>query len=240
MKGLIDLHTHTIVSGHAYSTVQENIQAAIKQGLKYLGLSDHAPNMPGGPHSYYFYNMYCIPREVDGLKILRGIEANIIDLEGNIDVPDDMLNHIDYMIASLHTPCIQEGNKEENTNTILKVMEHPKVKIIGHLDDSRYEVDYELVVKKAKEKNVLLEINNSSLKPTSFREGAWENLATMLKLCKKYNAKVIMGTDSHISYDIGKFTYCEKIINDNNFPADLVINYHENQIIDFFDMSDKK
>ena len=236
MKGLIDLHTHTIVSGHAYSTVQENIQSAIKNGLKYLGLSDHAPNMPGGPHPYYFHNIYCIPKEVDGLKILRGIEANIIDFDGNTDVSDDMLRHIDYMIASLHNPCIDAGNKEENTNAILKVMDHPKVKIIGHLDDSRYEVDYERVVKKAKEKNVLLEINNSSLKPTTFRQGAWENLGVMLKLCKEQEVKVVMGTDSHISYDIGKFTYCEKILNDNNFPTHLVINYNEDEIIEFFNI----
>lgn len=236
MKGLIDLHTHTIVSGHAYSTVQENIQSAIKNGLKYLGLSEHAPNMPGGPHPYYFHNIYCIPKEVDGLKILRGIEANIIDFDGNTDVSDDMLTHIDYMIASLHNPCIDAGSKEENTNAILKVMDHPKVKIIGHLDDSRYEVDYERVVKKAKEKNVLLEINNSSLKPTTFRQGAWENLGVMLKLCKEHEAKVVMGTDSHISYDIGKFTYCEKILNDNNFPTHLVINYNEDEIVEFFNI----
>lgn len=236
MKALIDLHTHTIVSGHAYSTVQENIDSATKQGLKYLGLSDHAPQMPGGPHPYYFNNIYCIPREVDGLKILRGIEANIIDYNGNTDVSDDMLTHIDYMIASLHPPCISFGSKDENTNAIIKVMDHQKVKIIGHLDDSRYIVDYEKIVKKAKEKNILLEINNSSLKPNSFREGAWGNIVTMLDYCKKYNVRVVMGTDSHISYDIGQFIYAEQILEENNFPKELVINYNENEIIEFFNI----
>lgn len=236
MKALIDLHTHTIVSGHAYSTVQENIQAAIKAGLKYLGLSDHAPQMPGGPHPFYFHSLYCIPKEVDGLKILRGIEANIVDFEGNTDVPDDMLTHIDYMIASLHPPCIQFGTKEENTNAILKVMDHPKVKIIGHLDDSRYVVDYKRVVEKAKQKNILMEINNSSLKPTTFRQGAWENVAKLLDECKKQEVKVIMGTDSHISYDIGDFTYSKKVIEENNFPEELVINYNDEEIINLFNL----
>lgn len=236
MKALIDLHTHTIVSGHAYSTVQENIQAAIKQGLKYLGISEHAPKMPGGPHPFYFHNIHCIPREVDGLKILRGIEANIIDYNGNIDVEDDMLKHIDYIIASLHTPCINPGNKQENTNAILSVMDKDKVKIIGHLDDSRFKVDYEPIIKKAKEKNILLEVNNSSLKPTSFREGAWENIATMLELCKQYNAKVILGTDSHISYDIGKFVFAEQIIQKLDFPSELVINYNEEQIVELLNL----
>ncbi|MGL6106038.1 phosphatase [Romboutsia sp.] len=236
MKALIDLHTHTIVSGHAYSTVQENIQAAIKQGLKYLGLSDHAPEMPGGPHPFYFHNLHCIPREVDGLKILRGIEVNIMDYDGNTDVEDDMLKHIDYAIASLHPPCIDAGTKAQNTNAILKVMDKSKVKIIGHLDDSRYEIDYEPIIKKAKEKNIFLEINNSSLKPNTFREGAWKNVATMLNLCKEHKVKVILGTDSHISYDIGKFPFAEKIIEDLQFPKELVINYNEDQIIEFFDI----
>lgn len=236
MKALIDLHTHTIVSGHAYSTVEENITRAIKHGLKYLGLSEHAPNMPGGPHPYYFHNIYCIPREVDGLKILRGIEANILDFTGNTDVSDDMLTHIDYIIASLHTPCINGGSIEENTNAILNVMDKPKVKIIGHLDDNRFPVDYHRVVKKAKEKNILLEINNSSLKPNTFREGAWENIKVLLELCKREGIKVILGSDAHISYDIGKFPYSEKIINELDFPSELIINYNEDDIIKFFNL----
>ncbi|MEG2787613.1 MAG: phosphatase [Romboutsia sp.] len=236
MKALIDLHTHTIVSGHAYSTIQENILEAKKIGLKYLGLSEHAPTMPGAPHPFYFHNMHVIPREIDELKILRGIEGNIIDYDGNTDVDDDLLKHIDYMIASLHTPCLIAGSKEENTSTILKVMDNPKVRIIGHLDDSRYEVDYELIVKKAKEKNILLEINNSSLKPNTFRQGAWKNISQMLKFCDMYKTKVILGSDAHISYDVGNFIYCEKIIDDLKFPIELVINYSEEDIINFFNI----
>lgn len=237
MKALIDVHTHTIVSGHAYSTVKENIEDAIKNGMKYLGLSDHAPAMPGGPHAFYFNNIKCIPSEVDGLKILRGIEANIMNYDGRLDAEEDeMLKGVDYAIVSLHPPCIEPGTKEQNTNAILKAMDKEKVKIIGHLDDSRYEIDYEPVVKKAKEKNILLEINNSSLKTTSFRMGARENYETMLELCKKYNTRVILGTDAHISYDIGKFTFAEKLLEQLEFPKELVLNYYEDQIKEFFEI----
>ena len=86
MKALIDLHTHTIVSGHAYSTIKENVEAASKAGLKYIGLSEHAPNMPASPHAYYFQNVHVIPKEIDGVRVIQGIEANIIDYDGNIDV----------------------------------------------------------------------------------------------------------------------------------------------------------
>ncbi len=236
MKAILDLHTHTIVSGHAFSTVKENIEFASKRDIKYLGISDHAPNMPGGPHKFYFQNLKVIPREVEGVKVLRGIEGNIIDLDGNLDIDKDLYSGVDYVIASLHPPCVEAGTKEENTNAIIKAMDIEKVKIIGHPDDSRYPLDYEAIVLKAKEKNILLEINNSSLNPNSFREGAKENLIEMLKLCKEHNVRVIMGTDSHICYDIGKFDNCENLIELINFPKELVINYHENQIIDFFDL----
>ncbi len=73
-----------------------------------------------------------------------------MDYSGNLDIQEDMLQHLDYIIASLHRPCIASGTKEENTNAILKVMDKPKVKIIGHPDDSRYPLDYEPIVKKLK------------------------------------------------------------------------------------------
>lgn len=236
MKAILDLHTHTIVSGHAYSTVQENIEAAKKIGLKYLGMSEHAPSMPGGPHPFYFQNIYVIPKEVDGVRVLRGIEGNIIDFDGNIDVTDEMALHLDYIIASLHSPCLKGGTNEENTNAYLKAMNHPKVKIIGHPDDSRFIFDKEIVIKNAKEKNILIEINNSSLKPDSFREGSRENIIELLRLCKKYNVRVVLGSDAHISYDVGKFIYNGNIIEEVDFPKELVINYHEEQIKEFFNL----
>jgi putative hydrolase len=237
MKALIDLHTHTIVSGHAHSTVKENIDEAIKKGLKFYGVSDHSINMPGGPHEFHFTNMHVIPREVEGLKILRGIEANIIDYDGKIDVREDILQRLDYAIASLHGPCLAYGNKEQNTNSILKVMENPKVKIIGHLDDSRWLVDYDIIVKSAKEKNVLIEVNNSSLSPDSFREGAKENYKILLDTCKKYNARVILGTDAHVCYQVGDFSDVEELLKKYDFPNELVINYHEEEIIEYFNIN---
>ncbi|RDY23655.1 phosphatase [Romboutsia maritimum] len=237
MKAILDLHTHTVVSGHAYSTVKENIEEAISKDLKFLGISDHGCSMPGGPHPYYFNNLYVLPRNVGKIKILRGIEANIIDYDGNIDVEKETLERLDYAIASLHMPCIKFGTKEENTNAILKVMDNEKVKIIGHPDDSRYPLDYEVIVKKAKEKNVLLEVNNSSLNPNSYREGARNNVFKMLELCEKYKTKIILGTDSHICYDIGAFSNCEEILKVTNFPKELVINYNENDFIKMFDIN---
>ena len=229
------MHTHTVASGHAYSTIHENIQFAKKHGMKFLGTSDHGSTMTGGPAEYFFHNLKVVPREMDGVKILRGMEANILDVNGNIDELDSKaLDGLDYLIASLHIVCIEPSTKEDNTMAILNVMDKEKVKIIGHPDDARYELDYEAIVKKAKEKNILLEVNNSSLSPNTSREGARENILKYLELCKEYGVRIIMGTDSHICYDIGVFQYAEAIIEEANFPKELVINYWEDQIIEFF------
>ena len=57
MKAIIDMHTHTVASGHAYSTIHENVQFAKKHGIKILGMSDHGPDMLGGPQLYFFNNL---------------------------------------------------------------------------------------------------------------------------------------------------------------------------------------
>lgn len=230
MKALIDIHCHTTASGHAYSSMEEMITRAQHKGVKVLGISDHAPSMPGSCHLFHFYNLTVLPREIDGLILLKGVEANIIDYEGNIDMPVEALEKLDYAIASLHPPCIEPGSIDENTNAIINAMKNPYVKVIGHPDDSRYPIHSETVVKAAKEYNVAIEINNSSLNPTSFRIGANENIKTILNFCKEHKTKVIFGSDAHISYDIGEFYNCIKIAEEIDFPIELIINYSEKAI----------
>lgn len=237
MKAIIDLHTHALASGHAYSTVKENIEYAKINGLKYYGLSDHGIDMPGGPHLFYFHNLKVIPNEVDGVRILKGMEANIIDYDGNIDVEvDKYISGLDYVIASLHTVCLEPGTKEENTRATLNAMDHKLVKIIGHPDDGRYELDYETVVKKAKEKSILLEVNNSSLNSGSFRPNARENYRELLSLCKEHKVRIILGSDAHICYQVGIFDNAQSLLEELDFPKELVINYHEDEIIEFFQL----
>lgn len=236
MKAFIDLHCHTISSGHAYSTMKENIDSAAEKGLKYLGVSDHAMGMPGSPHIFHFNNLRAIPNDIKGVRILRGIEGNITNYTGDIDVPKDLAEELDYVIASMHPPCVAFGTIEENTKAVLGAMANPYVKIIAHPDDSRYPLDYEAIVKGAKEHNVLLELNNSSLRPNGYRQGAWENGRKMLELCKEHEVRVILGSDAHICYDIAEFSNCENLLSQCNFPDKLVINYNESDIKDFFNI----
>lgn len=221
---VLDLHTHTIASGHAYNTLREMAKAASDKGLSVLGITEHAPKMPGTCHSFYFHNLKTVPRELYGIRLLLGSEVNIMDFEGNIDLEERDLKGMDIIIASLHTPCIKPGSIKENTTAYLKVMENPYVNIIGHPDDGRYPVDYRALVEGAKEKGKVLELNNHSLDPKCFRRDARENDLKMLELCKEYAVPVIMGSDAHFDTLIGEFSRAKKLLEEVDFPEELVLN----------------
>lgn len=230
MKYLSDLHTHSIVSGHAYSTLLENINYCAEKGIKILGTSEHAPTMPGAPHYWYFGNMKVVPRVINGVTILRGCEANILDIDGSLDMTDESSRNLDYMIASFHEPVFKPKSKEENTAAILNVMDkYDKVEILGHLGNPNYELDYEAIVKKAKEKNIMIEINNSSLLGSS-RVGSDVNCKKVALLCREIGTKVILTSDSHINTYIGVFNKGIELLEEIQMPKELVMNDPEKLI----------
>lgn len=221
---VLDLHTHTVASGHAYCTLREMAKAAADKGLEVLGITEHAPKMPGTCHKFYFENLKVVSREMYGIQLLLGSEVNILDSEGNIDLAPKTLARMDVVIASLHTPCIEPASKLENTQAYLNVMKNPYVNIIGHPDDGRYEIDYEALVQGAKEYGKVLELNNHSLNPECTRANAVENDTVMLNLCKKYQVPIVMDSDSHFDLLIGEFDRARALLTELDFPEELVLN----------------
>lgn len=237
MKYVLDAHTHTIASGHAYSTIMENAAYAAEAGLELLGITDHAPAMAGGTQPSYFLNFSTIPRKISGVEIYMGAELNIMDYDGNIDLDEFYLQRMDYAIASLHPPCIPFGTMEENTNAVLKAMENPYVKILGHPGDPRYPIDCKAIVDKAVETETLIEINDASLIPNGFRKGSEVYIGEILKLCQKKNFPVILASDAHFATHIGKFDNALRLINEAGFPEELIINRSKELFKNFLKLS---
>ena len=233
MKFILDTHMHTISSGHAYSSLEEMVAAAKKKGLELIAITDHGPKMPGSVDEIYFRNFRVIPRKIDGIEVLMGAEVNIMNHEGKLDIRPSVLKEMDLVIVSMHHPCIASGSVEENTNTFIELMKLPYVHIIGHPDNPAYPIDIEKFVDAAKEYNTLIEVNNSSLKPDSFRQGSREICHEMLKICEKKGVSIVMGTDAHISYDVGNFTYALEIIEGADFPDELIVNTSVDKLKDF-------
>ncbi len=223
-KLLFDLHTHTLVSGHAFSTLKENIEAARDRGLWAMGTSDHSSSMPGAPDTIFFGNYKAVPDELFGVRIFTGMEANISDYDGHLDMDDATLKKMDYVIASLHVPCIDAGTRAENTDALIGAMQNPYVKIIGHPDDDRYPLDYPRLVQAAAKAKVALEVNSSSTSPRTGRRNADKNIPIFLALCQDYGVPVIVGSDAHIFSAVGDFATAEAMLTRCNFPEKLILN----------------
>ena len=95
MLDVLDIHTHTTASGHAYNTIYEMAQSASRKGLALLGISDHGPAMEGSASKHYFRSSRCIPRELYGVKILFGCELNIMDYDGGVDLDEATERRVD-------------------------------------------------------------------------------------------------------------------------------------------------
>jgi len=232
MKYILDMHTHTLASGHAYTTILENAKYAAEIGLEFLGTTDHGPAMPGAPHEWYFGNIGVMPRKLNGVTMLYGCETNIIDYQGNIDLPETILEKLDIVIASIHDPVMPPNDDMDmNTDAYLKVMNNTNVHIIGHSGNPRFPIHEEEIVKKAKEKNILIEINNSSFLRS--RLGSEKTCTKIARLCKEHGTRVILNSDAHTCFHIGNFDAAIKIMKEIDMPDELIINSSSNAFIEF-------
>lgn len=231
IKISVDTHTHTNVSDHAFSTLEENIAAAKRIGLKGIAMTNHGPDLGDGAVWFHFSSARHLPRWIDGVRLFPGAEADIMDEEGNLDIEDKLLKNLEIVIASLHTPCFAPNQeKEKVTRAWLNVMENENVDILGHLGDGRYVCDYEAVVKKAKEKGKIIEINNHSFK---VRAGSRENCRKIALLCKEYRVPVVLSTDAHFSQEVGEVPDSIRLMEDISFPEELILNTSPEKLCEY-------
>lgn len=224
MKTLLDVHTHTIVSGHAFSTLAEMVSEAQRQGLQVLGITEHGPAIPGTCDPIYFRNIHVGPRRWGDLRLLLGAEVNILNTKGELDMDENYLRRLDLCIAGIHGACWTPGTPEENTRGMIAAIRNPWVHIISHPGDGTAELIYEPIVEAAREAHTLLEINSSSMRPARHFGAARDNYLEILRLCKRMQVPVIVGSDAHIALDIANYEYSLPLLREVDFPEQLVVN----------------
>ncbi|MGE4262243.1 phosphatase [Shewanella sp.] len=227
----VDTHTHTIASTHAYSTVHDYLNVAKQRGIRLFALTDHGPAMADAPHFWHFVNLRVLPRIVDDVAILRGIEANICNEQGDIDYYGEYLAELDLVQAGFHEPVFPPSDVANHTEALLACIQSGHVDIITHPGNPRYPIEQELIVKAAAEYNVALEINNSSF--VSSRKGSEPTCLSIAKLAKQYDAPLVMGSDSHIAFTLGQFDEALKLIDAAGYPHERLLNYTPNKLLGF-------
>ena len=236
MTPLLDLHTHTIASGHAYSTIQEMAEAAAEKGLRILGITEHAPTLPGACASIYFRNLHVVPRQMYGVRLLMGVELNILDTSGRMDLDETHYRCCDIRIAGIHSLCWQGGTRVQNTEAMLTAIHNPWTHIISHPGDGTAKLTFEPIVRAAAETHTLLEINSSSMIPLRDKAEATPNNLEILRLCKQMDVPIILGSDAHISFSIADYRYALPLLAETDFPDELVINYWPDQFFSYLSL----
>ena len=238
MRIEVDSHTHTIASGHAYSSLAENVKVASARGLKLLAITDHGPQMPGAPHFWYFMNMRVIPRIIDGVGILRGVEANIINHKGEIDIDEGVREQMDIVLASLHEPIMTPSKKTLHTDIVIKAMASGKIDVFAHGGNPAFPIDAVEVAKAAASYKVLVEINNSSF--TTSRIGSMKNCATLAEAVVDADGYLTFGSDAHIADRVGGFAECINFIQTVGIPKKRILSRNGKEFLRFLKSKNKK
>ncbi|USD68088.1 phosphatase [Vibrio sp. SCSIO 43136] len=235
MQLLVDTHTHTYASGHAYSTLIENAKSAKENGLKMFCTTDHTDSMPGAPHYWFFSNQRVLPRFLEGVAVIRGAETNILNIEGEIDLHPSVDRNLDWVIASFHEPVYRPANKETHTETLINVIQSGRVDALGHLGNPNFDFDYELVIAEAVKHNVAIELNNTSLTGNS-RVGSVTRCEEIALTAKALGAFITTGSDAHFCHDLGRLSLVSGLLNKVNIPTDKVITHTPRQFLDFLEL----
>ncbi len=217
----VDTHVHTVLSGHAFSTLMENVAAAKKKGLKGFASTDHGPLVSHGAPPFLPYTMRLWPTHMEGIRVYKSCEANFTGPSGELDIPPFYIKMLDFVVAGLHFVPEETFGLKNSTKAMLAAYNDPYVDVVSHPDNPNYPCDLEKVVLAAKANGKAIEINNQSIQ---LRPGARKNVAEMIRLCKENDTLVVLSSDAHLCYNIGEVDVAEAMLKEVNFPEELVLN----------------
>ncbi len=231
MTIIADMHNHTIASTHAYSTVAELMAMGAERGLLAVAITDHAPTIPDAPHEWHFSGLRRLPKAVHGVRLLSGAEINVSDEKGTLDLPDNLVKTMNFVIASMHTQCFQPTTKSSHTEAWLSMANNPLVDCFGHAGQPQYVFDIDVVVKECAKTGTIFEINNQSF---VIRKESASNCEKIALACMREGVSIAVNSDSHSAWDIGRFDYALEMLGRIGFPEELVINSSKERLGDYF------
>lgn len=234
-----DLHMHTVACGHGYSTVKELAEAATEQGLKMIAVTEHGPAIPGAPHMYFYENLNRIPSYLFGVEVLKGVEANIVNVYGYLDLPENLLDHMDIVLAGFHARTGMDGlSVEENTAAMINAIKNPHVHVITHPGNPNFPVNIEKVVLAARDNQKALEINNSSF--SASRPGSTGRCRQFARLVKKYDGMVVLNSDAHVFSEVGRCRYAVRMAVETGLDGRNVLNTSTDRVREYLYMNKKR
>lgn len=236
---IADLHTHSVTSIHAYSTINENIQGAVNRGLKYIASTDHYFKYDDRMYNINleqgYFSLRRISRTENRIKFISGIEFNVCEDDG---MPEK-LRFFPWIIASCHNGFIKNKTLDDIKKDLTYKIENKLITTVGHpdkflnqkFDDENYKEFYKWLIDICKKNNIYIELNNASCK----YEDCHDLLIYWLTLAKENNVMISLGSDAHYFLEVGDFTDTIKILEEVNFPSELILNCNEKLLDELFE-----
>lgn len=223
MNIITDLHTHSIAVGHAYSTIIENAAEAAKKGIEAIGVTEHTLSAPDHPHIFYFANLKMLPKYIHGVRMLKGVELDILNEKGEVFLPEDILKKLEIVVASIHgvSHVHKGGDDYDATDAYMNALENPYIDILGHTGSPLFKYDIDKVVKRAGELGKMIEINANSF---TYRKRNVPRCREIALACKKYGTSIAVNSDAHICFNIGEFKKPIDMLKEIDFPYELIAN----------------
>lgn len=237
----VDLHIHTVASQHAFNTILEYINHAKELKMEVIGISDHGPDIDTTlTDETYFRSMDRIPERINGIRVLRGVEANIVNFEGDIDLSEKAIKKLDYVMANFHRgTSYKDGGKEKNTQAIINTIQSGKIDIITHPHFMEIgETDRIRIYEEACKNNVLLELNLSHLLPRKIKEETANYYKEIVDVVRKYKQKIIIGSDAHVIWELGDETNLKKIKKEIGLTDDMIINNYPKELFKILEINE--
>ena len=232
-----DYHMHTYASdGHA--SLIDQARAAIKVGLSEIAITDHSFHTLFSSMSHHKFanqkDAISMINTVEDMpiKIYHGVEGNLVNLNGEIDIPEDIMPQLDLLSLGFHRflepnewdhnmkyllingfcpRSIREKLRTRNTWSYLTAMEKYPIDVLVHLQN-RALVDTKAICEKAAEKDIYIELNEKHVK----------EIEPCIQDILDSNVKLILGSDAHYSRKVGKFDKVKELIAKYNIPLDRI------------------
>ncbi|KLU63564.1 putative phosphatase YcdX [Peptococcaceae bacterium CEB3] len=230
MKIIGDFHIHTIASGDAFGTIKEIVQVAKRKRLKCIAITDHGPKMPASSHYYFFESLIDNVSKDSEMLIYPGVEANIINLDGSLDLPETILQRLEFIHASFHTFSWNVHDRDRNTQALLSSLLKYNVKCIAHPNYPYYEIDFQKIIPILLDKHIAIEINNKALK----KDKNWSRFRNVIKTCQEQGVKFLINSDAHNPDDTGNFGLSIEFANYCGLEEEDILNTEWAKLKDYF------
>ncbi|MDR3013288.1 MAG: PHP domain-containing protein [Chitinispirillales bacterium] len=223
-----DLHVHTIYSLCGIHTVLELLARAKELGMAGFAVTDHGLTL-GGRLNNPFFERFKSP--CPDVKILKGIECNVLDQSGKIDIPRDFIEFIDVVLLGLHPNISLKLNRDAYTDMLIAaIRKNPCVDIITHPNDPHYPVDYRRLAEAAKAHGVAIELNNSKI---LYARSETACAMELIEACRDVGCLMAVNSDTHAIHELGDDSSVRPLLKAANFPEELIVNRNEETALEF-------